>query len=153
MLFCVSLFMWRDALVMKNVIRNHLRQQDLCVGSYSHKLNETFLYYEAHSNLFFSLNSFMPRKQPLTGSMQTVSQQTLWRGHHRKARIPASLQSGGKSSSHLVEIALTSRISNTRGRFLVLLGSLSDLMGLQDSVQKSYLILPRIATAGRFYCN
>lgn len=85
--------------MMKNVIRNHLRQQDLCVGSYSHKLNETFPYYEAHGNLFFSLNSFMPQKQPLTGSMQTVSQQTLWRGHHRKARIPASLQSGGKSSS------------------------------------------------------
>lgn len=152
MLFCVSLFMWRDALVMKNVIWNHLRQQDLCVGSYSHKLNETFPYYEAHGNLFFSLNSFMPQKQPLTGSMQTVSQQTLWRGHHRKARIPASLQSGGKSSSHrncinIQDIKYKGQISGPVGI------TNSDLMGLQDSVQKSYLILPRTVTAGRLYCN
>lgn len=96
----------------------------ICALGHTHELNETFPYYEAHGNLFFSLNSFMPQKQPLIGSMQTVSQQTLWHGHHRKTSIPTSLQSGGRSDSHLVEIALTSRISSTRGKFVVLLGSL-----------------------------
>jgi len=64
----------------------------------------------------------MPRKQPQTGSMLMVSQQILWHGRHRKARVWASLQSEGKSNTHLVKFVLTSRTA--RGKLLALLRSM-----------------------------
>lgn len=68
----------------------------------------------------------MPLKQPLTGSMQMVSLQILWHGHHRKAWVPASLQSGGKSNTYLGQIVLTSRTANTKGQ-------ISGPVGINDS--------------------
>lgn len=144
---------------MKNALQNQFRQPELCVGSNPREFNEKFRCYEAHGNLFFSLNSFMPLKQPLTGSMQMVSLQILWHGHHRKAWVPASLRSGGKSNTNLVQIVLTSGIANTRGQISSPVGiDDSDLMELQNFVLSDsachgcialhYIILGEYARSG-----
>lgn len=102
----------------------------LCVGSGPHEFSEEFWCCEVHSKYpFSSWDSFMPQKQPQPGSVLMASQQILWRGHHRRARVWASLQSGGKT--HLVKCVFAIQENKCKGQIV---GPVEingrDLMGL-----------------------
>lgn len=86
----------------------------------------------------------MPQKQPQPGSMLMASQQILWHGHRRKARVQTCLQSGGKRTTHPVKFVFTTQDSKCKGqiagpveingRDLIGLGIQSKSFGLSDCV-------------------